>query len=81
MSKAATKKPAKSPRGAGKKRDDGWPLVVYVWIVGLGCLGYIVILIGLDTYPHPVNWAGGLAGALLGCGMGWLWYRYRGDII
>jgi hypothetical protein len=63
-----------------KKRLD-WPLVVYAWIVGLGLFGYIAARIALDGYPHPLHWASGVAGAILGVGIGWAWYRWRGDII
>jgi hypothetical protein len=66
---------------ASKKAKDGWPLVVYVWTAGLGFLGYIVIRMGLDAYPHPIHWLGGVGGALLGCGIGRLWYRLKGDIV
>jgi hypothetical protein len=73
-----TSRPAGS---ASKKAKDGWPLVVYVWTAGLGFLGYIVIRMALDAYPHPIHWLGGVGGALLGCGIGWLWYGRRGDIV
>ena len=76
MSKVARPRPAARPKG-----KDGWPLVVYVWVAGLGFLGYVVIRMGLDAYPHPIHWLGGLGGALVGCGIGWLWYHHRGDIV
>lgn len=76
MSKTA--RPAPKTR---KQRSEGWPLVVYVWMVSLGFLGYLVVRIGFDAYPHPVHWLAGLGGAVLGCGVGWLWYYRRGDII
>ena len=73
-----TKKP--SSRQAEKPKD--WPVVVYMWAVGLGVAGY---LIGgemvLASRPHPVHWIAGLTGAAFGIGVGWLWYRWRGDII
>jgi hypothetical protein len=59
-----------------------WPLVVYLWIVGLGFGGYLIIgRMLLATRPHPVHWAAGLAGAVLGVPIGWLWYRWRGDVL
>ncbi len=70
--------PVKAP--VGKARQD-WPVVVYVWIGGLGFTGYAIGRIALDGRPHPLHWASGLAGAIIGCGVGWLWYRWRGDII
>lgn len=33
-----------------------------------------------DAYPHPYHWLFGLAGGLAGIPIGWLWYRWRGDI-
>ena len=56
-------------------------MVVYLWIGGLGLLGYIIGRIALDPLPHPVHWASGLVGALVGVPVGWLWYRWRGDVI
>jgi hypothetical protein len=76
MSRGA--RPARHARQAVKQ---GWPLVVFVWMVSLGFLGYMVFRIALDAYPHPVHWLGGLGGAFIGFGIGWLWYRWRGDIV
>lgn len=64
-----------------KKASKDWPLVVYVWIVGLGISGYVVARIALDGRPHPLHWASGLVGAVVGYFVGWLWYRWRGDVI
>jgi hypothetical protein len=59
-----------------------WPLVVYVWIIGLGFSGYLVVgRMILASQPHPVHWTAALAGAGLGVPIGWLWYRWRGDIL
>lgn len=66
---------------AARKRRQDWPLVVYVWMAGLGLGAYLVARIALDAFPHPVHWGSALAGALIGCGIGWLWYRQRGDIL
>jgi hypothetical protein len=57
-----------------------WPAVVYFWIIGLAFLGYFIGRIALDAYPHPVHWASGLVGGVLGIGVGWLWYWKRGDV-
>lgn len=76
MSKHARTKAAQQ----AKPRQD-WPIVVYLWILGLGIMGYLVIgELVLMTRPHPLHWAAGLAGAVLGVPVGWLWYRWRGDI-
>ena len=63
------------------KKSKEWPLVVYVWIIGLAFFGYTVARIALDGYPHPLHWGSGFAGGLLGVLVGWAWYRWRGDII
>ncbi len=65
---------------ASKKRRET-PLVAYVWTAGLGLTGYLIARIGLDGFPHPVHWASGLGGGVVGYGIGWLWYRWRGDIL
>ncbi len=63
------------------KAKKEWPLVVYFGIFGLGFLSYVIARIALDGYPHPIHWASGLIGAVAGFFVGWLWYRWRGDII
>jgi hypothetical protein len=35
----------------------------------------------LDGYPHPYHWGTGIAGGLFGIGIGWIWFRWRGDIL
>lgn len=60
---------------------DEWPVVAFVWIIGLGVTGYQTARISFDALPHPVHWTAGLAGAGLGYLTGWAWYRWRGDII
>lgn len=74
-------KSARHTKGTAKPVRKDWPLVVYVWIAGLGFTSYIVVRIALDAQPHPLHWAAGLAGAILGYFVGWAWYRWRGDII
>lgn len=63
------------------KAKKEWPLVVYLWSIGLGFMSYVVTRIALDGYPHPIHWASGLIGAVAGFFVGLLWYRWRGDII
>lgn len=72
---------SKSARPNVKKMRREWPVVVYVWIGGLGLAGYLIARVGLDTQPHSVHWAAGLVGAIIGYAVGWLWYRWRGDIL
>lgn len=74
-------KPVKDRKMGQKKTRQDWPLIVYVWIVGLGVFGYLLSRIALDGQPHPLHWAGGLVGAFAGYFIGWLWYHWRGDII
>ncbi len=74
------------PRTPPRRRNTNtttrdWPVVVYVWAGALGLAGYVVARIVLDGQPHPLHWASGLAGGALGVALGWLWYRWKGDII
>jgi hypothetical protein len=63
------------------KQHKEWPIVVYFWIIGLALVSYVIARIGLDGYPHPYHWLSGLVGGLAGIPLGWLWYRWRGDIL
>jgi len=75
-------KPVKNPRAKQKKARQDWPLVIYVWIMVLGVLGYLVVgEIILGARPHPLHWLAGLLGGVAGYFVGWVWYRWRGDII
>ena len=76
MSRAAI-----SRKSSAKKARKDWPLVVYMWIIGLGFMSYLVARIALNAYPHPVHWISGVAGAVIGFPVGWLWYRWLGDVI
>lgn len=73
-------KHTKTARGESKSVRKDWPLVIYVWIVGLGLFGYLTGRLVFDPLPHPVHRASGLVGAVAGYFVGWLWYRWRGDI-
>ena len=57
-----------------------WPVVVYLWGFGLAILGYAVGRVGLASLPHPYHWMSGVVGAVVGILIGWVWYRWRGDI-
>jgi glycerol uptake facilitator-like aquaporin len=63
-----------------KKKRNEWPAVVFFWAFGLAIVAYVTARIVLDSSPHPYHWLAGVVGAILGVGIGWLWYRWRGDI-
>ena len=63
-----------------QKKPKEWPLVVYMWIFGLALSGYLLARIGLYNSPHPIHWLSGLAGGVLGIGVGWAWYLWKGDV-
>lgn len=75
MSRFKTSKPKT------QKKNKEWPLVVYIWVVGLAVFGYIAARVALYASPHPLHWVSGLVGALIGVPVGWAWYRWRGDIL
>jgi hypothetical protein len=62
-----------------KKKET--PVVVYFWTFGLAILGYTLSNIGLSGLPHAYHWTTGILGGIAGFGIGWIWYRWRGDII
>ncbi len=62
-----------------EKRKE-WPAVVYFWAIGLALLSYLIARIALDAYPHPYHWLSGLIGGITGIPLGWIWYRWRGDV-
>lgn len=64
-----------------KKKKREWPVVVYFWTFGSGALGYILSNIGLVHLPHSYHWVTGIIAGLVGMLIGWIWYRWRGDII
>jgi CHASE2 domain-containing sensor protein len=63
-----------------EKRKD-WPVVIYVWAFGLAIMSYLVTRVVLDGKPHPYHWIAAIIGGLAGIPIGWLWYRWRGDVI
>jgi hypothetical protein len=71
----------KSVKENMKKDHKEIPFVVWLWAIGLGFLSYLVARIALYTAPHPLHWASGVAGASFGYLIGWLWYRWKGDVI
>lgn len=66
------------PTKTGISRE--WPAVVYLWAFGLGLFAYAIARVVLDGKPHPFHWLSGLAGGALGVLIGWLWFRWRGDV-
>lgn len=66
---------------AGKakpKTSTEIPLIVWFWAIGLGLLGYIGSRFVFT--PHPLHWASGAGGILLGIVIGYIWYLKRGDV-
>ncbi|MBM3181754.1 MAG: hypothetical protein FJZ86_15600 [Chloroflexi bacterium] len=81
MSKKAANPRRKPDKKDDKKEKKEWPVVVYMWSFGLGILGYLIVGEGLfEVKPHPIHWLSGLVSAFAGIGIGWLWYRWRGDV-
>lgn len=65
-----------------RKEEKEWPLVVYLWAIGLGLVSYLVIgEMVFEFKPHPIHWLAGLVGGMFGIGLGWIWFRWRGDVI
>jgi hypothetical protein len=63
-----------------KGRTDRLPLVAAMG-AGLGFMGaYIGAETMLSRGAHPLHWLAAFAGALLGYGIGMVWYWQRGDI-
>ena len=74
-------KPVKSKKVAKKKVRQDLPLVVYIWIIGLGFMSYLVARIAFASSPHPIHWFSGIVGLIVGYFAGQLWYRWRGDVL
>jgi hypothetical protein len=55
-------------------------VVVYFWSFGLTILSYAFARAALDGQPHPYHWGAALIGGIVGIPLGWLWYRWRGDL-
>jgi len=69
-------------KGQNRKERWEWPFIVYVWTIGLGVVGYLIVgEFALAGRPHPYHWASGLVGVAAGVVVGWLWYRWRGDVV
>ncbi len=55
--------------------------MVVVGLCGSGLLGYVLSQLILPVEAHSAYWGVALISAVLGAALGWLWYRWRGDII
>jgi hypothetical protein len=62
------------------KKSKEWPAVVYFCSFGLAILSYAIARMVLDGQPHPYHWGAALFGGIVGIPLGWLWYRWRGDL-
>jgi hypothetical protein len=49
-------------------------------MVGLGILAYVAGQVVLDANNHPVHWLLGFIGLVVGCLIGWIWYKFRGEM-
>ena len=69
-------------KAAGQQaiRRHEWPAIVYMWTIGLAIVGYAVGRVVLDGQPHPYHWLVALVAGLAGIPLGWLWFRWRGDV-
>jgi hypothetical protein len=56
------------------------PAIVCRSAFGLGLLGFVIGRLALDGRPHPYHWLVALIGGLGGILVGWLWYRWRGEV-
>ena len=70
----------KKTRGKRDRARNEWPAIVYLLAFGLAILSYAVARVVLDGTPHPYHWLIALAGGVAGIPIGWLWYRWRGDV-
>lgn len=71
---------SKTASKSEKSKSKDWPVVVYLWIFGLIIIGYVVARMVFDGYPHSYHWWSALVGGIVGIPIGWLWYRWRGDV-
>ena len=55
--------------------------MVYLSTCGLAVLGYMLSYLGLLPIPHTSHWTSGIIGGALGLLVGWIWYRWRRDIL
>lgn len=63
MKRTIKKSNKRSDRGRKANPSAEWPPVVFIWMIGLGLLGYVFGRIAFDALPHPVHWLSGLVGS------------------
>jgi hypothetical protein len=73
-------KVSKAALTSAEKKGKEWPAVVCFLSFGLAILSYTVARLVLDGQPHPYHWGVALIGGIVGIPLGWLWYRWRGDL-
>lgn len=59
---------------------DEWPIVIYFSAFLIAFLGYLLGEFTLSKYSHIFHWLALLVGGLVGIPLGWLYFRWRGDI-
>ncbi len=79
MSKHSNSATLHRPDREKPKSGQGIPLIVFLWALGLGLVAYAVSRFVVPQ--HPLHWASAIAGLLVGAGIGYIWYRTRGDVI
>ncbi len=57
-----------------------WPVVVYLGALVAAFLSTWIADLLWHPKSHPVHWLAALIGGMIGIGLGWLWYTWRGDI-
>ena len=74
-------KSAKLVNTKSKISGGGVPFIVVVGFFGLGLAGYVLSQAFLAVEAHSSHWLVAVLCAIVGGVLGWLWYRWRGDII
>lgn len=78
--RARSEMPKKRSKQNVKEKTE-WPVVVYMWALGLAGFSYqIGETVFRTTQPHPVHWLLALIGGICGLATGWIWYHWRGDV-
>lgn len=68
-------------RQKDQDKTKEWPAVVYFSMIGTAFAFYAVARVALNDLPHPYHWGSGLAGIGVGLILGWVYYRWKGDIV
>ena len=70
----------KTRRRRKAKGREGIPFVAALGTMGGFLLAYLIAEATLNPRLHPLHWIVAGAGAVVGAGLGYLWFRLRGDI-